>query len=137
MLEMSNNVSIADWELELTGIRSSGNGGQRTNKVETGIHLRFDVKRSTLPPVYKERILALSDSRITSDGVVIIKANSYRTQSMNKDDALNRLKELIQSAMVVQKKRRVTKPTRGSVQRRLQGKAIRKDVKTTRKKVNF
>lgn len=137
MLEISNNVTLADWEIELSAIRSMGNGGQRVNKVATAIHLRFDIKRSSLPAVYKEKLLASSDTRISKEGVVIIKAQSYRTQEMNKDDALKRLKVLINEAMVVQKKRRPTKPTKGSVQRRLVEKANRKTVKQTRQKVKF
>ncbi len=137
MLEISNNVSLADWEIELSAIRSMGNGGQRVNKVATAIHLRFDIKRSSLPAIYKERLLASKDSRITKEGVIIIKAQSFRTQEMNKADALSRLKAFILLVMVVQKNRRATKPTKGSVQRRLASKANRKVVKQTRKKVQF
>lgn len=137
MLEISNAVQLAEWEIELSAIRSQGNGGQRVNKVATAIHLRFDIKRSTLPLIYKERLLKLSDSRITSDGVIIIKAQSYRTQDQNKEDALKRLKAIIQSAMIIQKKRKTTKPTKGSVKRRLAGKANRKELKQNRKKVQL
>ncbi|MCJ8318985.1 MAG: aminoacyl-tRNA hydrolase [Colwellia sp.] len=135
MLELSNAVSLADWEIELIAIRSQGNGGQRVNKVATAIHLRFDINRSSLPAVYKERLLKLKDSRITSDGVIVIKAQSFRTQDQNKDDALKRLKEIIVAAMVVQRVRRATKPTRSSQRKRIDNKKQRAGVKALRGKV--
>ncbi len=137
MLEISNNVSIGGWEIELSAIRSQGNGGQRVNKVATAIHLRFDIKRSSLPAIYKERLLMLKDSRITTDGVVVIKAQSFRTQDQNKDDALKRLKEIILAAMVIQKTRRATKPTRNSQKRRVENKKKKGETKSLRSKVNL
>jgi ribosome-associated protein len=137
VLYISNSVSLADWEIELHAIRAMGNGGQRVNKVATAIHLRFDINRSSLPDIYKQRLLASKDSRISKDDIIIIKAQGFRTQEMNKEDALSRLKNLILSVMIVQKNRRPTKPTKGSVQRRLVGKANRKNLKESRKKIQF
>lgn len=137
MLDISNNITLAEWEIELNAIRSQGNGGQRVNKVATAIHLRFDIKRSSLPMIYKERLLKLQDGRITADGVLVIKAQSFRTQDQNKDDALKRLKEVILAAMVVQKTRRATKPTRNSQKRRVENKKKKGETKSLRSRVNL
>jgi ribosome-associated protein len=137
MLDISNTITLAEWEIELNAIRSQGNGGQRVNKVATAIHLRFDIKRSSLPAIYKERLLMLKDSRITTGGVVVIKAQSFRTQDQNKDDALKRLKEIILAAMVIQKTRRATKPTRNSQKRRVENKKKKGETKSLRSKVNL
>jgi ribosome-associated protein len=123
-------------EVEFSAIRAQGPGGQNVNKVSCAVHARFDVKASSLPGHVKERLLALRDSRITEDGVVVLKAQQSRSLEANKEDALRRLQELVDKAAVVQAVRRPTKPTRGSQRRRLDAKTRSGQIKALRGKVN-
>ncbi len=133
---ISNAVTLNEDEVELSAIRSQGAGGQNVNKVSSAIHLRFDINASSLPDFYKERLLTSKDKRITKDGVLVIKAQQFRTQEKNRDDALKRLVEFIKSVAVVQKARRATKPTKGSKRRRLDEKSRRSKVKSMRGRVS-
>jgi ribosome-associated protein len=121
-LKISNTVTLDENEVEISAIRASGSGGQKVNKVSAAIHLRFDIEASSLPEFYKEKLLTLKDKRITKDGIVVIKSQQHRSQEQNRDEALERLVELVKSVNVVQKKRVPTKPTKGSVGRRLDSK---------------
>lgn len=133
---LSSNVSLPLHEIEFNAVRAQGNGGQNVNKVSSAIHLRFDVSQSSLPPFYKDRLLAIRDTRLNSDGVLVLKAQQFRTQELNKEDAIKRLTEIILNAVKTQKKRVATKPTKASKQRRLNSKKKLSSAKKLRGKVS-
>lgn len=135
-MKITENISIRDSEIRIHAVRSRGAGGQNVNKVSTAIHLCFDIRASTLPDFCKSRLLSLHDSRVTPEGTIVIKAQRHRTQAMNREDALHRLKAMISASLRPVRKRKTTVPTRGSKEKRLERKAVRSRVKALRGKVD-
>lgn len=134
-LQITGTVNIPLAEIEISAIRAPGPGGQHVNKVSTAIHLRFDIRTSSLPEQFKERLLQLGDHRITGDGVVVIKASRFRSLVKNREDALSRLQELVKSVSVAPRKRKPTKPSRSSQKKRMDSKSKRGQLKSMRRRV--
>ncbi len=132
---ISNTVTLPEYEVVLIPIRAQGSGGQNVNKVSTAIHLRFDIRKSSLPDFYKERLLTLRDARISDDGIIIIKSQNHRSQQKNKEEAIRRLVAMIKSATRTQKTRKPTKPSRSAKSKRTDSKTKRGKLKNLRKKV--
>ena len=133
--ESFGKIAIAEDEIDIKGIRAQGSGGQNVNKVSSAIHLRFDIKASSLSDIYKERLLKLHDNRITREGVIVIKAQQSRSQDKNRAEALRRLRELIDRVAELPRERKPTRPTRQSQRKRLDSKTQRGQLKITRKKL--